>query len=419
MYSTLVRENFHFVLKSIRKLGLFMPMPRANRWEADCIQQFPFSEIRKVFEAANRLKAQGVDVVDVTMGRPDYDTPEHIKQAAKDALDAGKVHYTPNAGIPELLKAIANKMKRDNGLDYDTAGEIIVTVGAAQAIYTALTAFLNPGDEIIIPSPIWLNYVHVSRMLGAKIVPVPLKEENEFALLASDVEKAITPKTKMIVLVAPNNPTGGVMKKEDLKKIAELAVKHDLLVISDEIYEHLIYDGYQHISIASYPGMKERTILVNGVSKAYSMTGWRLGWICTSKEIYSSLIRCFQYMVANATSFAQYGALAALEGPQDCVREMVAEFKRRRDMLVDRINQIPKISCKKPEGAFYVFMNIKQTGMTSVDASTFFLEKAAVAAVPGSAFGEEGEGYIRIAYSNCYENLERGVDNIEKSLSQL
>jgi len=396
-----------------------MLTPKSNQWEAERMQYMPFSGIRRMSEAASKLRAQGVDVIEMTMGRPDFDTPVHIKKAAEKALEAGNVHYTSNYGIPELLKAISKKMKKDNNLDYDPTGEIIVTAGAGEAVYASMTAFLNPGDEIIIPSPIWLNYVYVPQMLGATTVTVPLSEENNFALSAKDVAAKITPKTKMLVLVSPNNPTGGVMKEEDLTEIAEMAVKNNFIVVSDEIYEHLIYDGKKHVSIGSLPGMKERTITINGVSKAYSMTGWRIGWVCAHKNLIQSIVRCHMYVVACANSFSQYGALEALEGPQESVGEMAAEFNRRRDLIVSTINDMPKITCVKPSGAFYVFVNIKGMNMTSVEAADFFLNKANVACVPGSAFGDGGEGYVRFAYSNSYENIQRAMANIKKALETL
>jgi len=407
------------IKQKYEKEAIYMNKEKSNQWEAERMQCLPFSGIRKVFEAANKLRAQGIDVVDLTIGGPDFDTPVHIKKAAVKALDEGRVHYTSNYGIPELTKAIAKKMKANNNLDYDPTGEILVTVGASEAVFGAMASFLNPGDEVIVPAPAWLNYVFIPGMLGAKIITVTLKEENDFALSAEDVTAKITPKTKMLILVSPNNPTGGVMLEEDLRKIAEMAVKHNFIVISDEIYEHLIYDGNKHISIGTYPGMKERTITINGVSKAYSMTGWRIGWAAADKNLIKSMIRCHQYMVACANSFSQYGALEALEGPRDCIGEMVAEFKRRRDLIVSSIKTMPKISCINPSGAFYIFANIKGMNMTSVEASNFFLEKAAVAAVPGTAFGEEGEGYLRIAYSNSYENIQHAMVNMKEALKKL
>ena len=407
------------IKQKYEKKAIYMNTEKSNQWEAERMQCLPFSGIRKVFEAANKLRAQGIDVVDLTMGRPDFDTPAHIKKAAVKALDEGRVHYTSNYGIPELTKAIAKKMKANNNLDYDPTGEILVTVGASEAIFGAMVSFLNPGDEVILPAPAWVNYVVIPGMLGAKTVTVTLKEENGFALSAEDITAKITPKTKMLILINPNNPTGGVVLEEDLREIAEMAVKHNFIVLSDEIYDHLIYDGNKHISIGTYPGMKERTITVNGVSKTYSMTGWRIGWAAADKNLIKSMVRCHQYMVACPTSFSQYGAVEALEGPQDCIGEMVAEFKRRRDLIVKSIKAMPKISCVNPSGAFYIFANIKGMNMTSVEASNFFLEKAAVAAVPGTAFGEEGEGYLRIAYSNSYENIQRAMVNMEEALKKL
>lgn len=396
-----------------------MSTERQNRWEAEKMQTMPFSGIRKVSEAAARLRADGIDVVEMTMGRPDFDTPEHIKDAAVKALRDGKVHYTSNYGIPELREAIAKKMKEQNGLEYDMEGEIMVTVGAAEAIFATMSSFLEPGDEIIIPAPVWVNYVAIPASFGAKVVTVPLREENAFSLAAEDVEKAITDKTKMIVLVTPGNPTGGVIKETDLKAIAELAKKHDFLVIADEVYEHLIYDGEQHVSIGSFEGMKERTIVINSVSKTYSMTGWRIGWICADKPVMRSILRAHQYMVACATSFSQYGAYAALNGSQDCVHQMVEQFDERRKYIVSAINDMNKMHCVTPKGAFYVFANIKDMGMSSEEVSQFLLREAHVAAVPGSAFGEEGRGFIRFAYSTSMEGIKKAMDRIDKALKKL
>lgn len=396
-----------------------MAMEKANRWEADNLLGIPFSGIRKVSEAAAKLKAQGIDVIEMTMGRPDFDTPAHIKAAAIKALEQGKVHYTSNYGLPELRRAISKKMKEENGLEYDAGDEIIVTVGGSEAIFGTMGAFLNPGDEIIVPTPIWGNYLASPLCFGAKIIQVPVKEENGFSLLPEDVEKCITDKTKAIVQVSPGNPTGGVMKRKDQEGIAELAKKHDLLVISDEVYEHLIYTGESHRSIATLDGMRERTIVVNSFSKTYSMTGWRVGWVCADRALISSLVRTHQNIVACASSFAQYGALAALEGPQECVAEMRAEFNRRREYLAAAINKMPKVSCVEPAGAFYIFMNIKEMNMTSVEASNFFMEKAHVAIVPGSAFGEAGEGYIRIAYSASMDDIKEAVKRMDAALRTL
>ena len=396
-----------------------MTTERANQWETEYMLNVPFSGIRKVSEAAAKLKAQGINVIEMTMGRPDFDTPEHIKKAAVKALEEGKVHYTSNYGLPQLTKAISRKMKEQNGLEYDAGGEVVITVGACEAIFAAMSAFLNPGDEIIVPTPVWGVYLAAPTILGAKPVEVPLKEENGFSLDPADVEKCITPKTKMLVLISPNNPTGGIMKEEDMRGIAELAKKHNLLVISDEIYEHLIYTGAKHLSIASYEGMRERTITVNGFSKTYSMTGWRVGWVCADRSVISSIVRTHQNIVSCASSFAQYGALAALEGPQDCAKEMAAEFDRRRKYMVEAINKMPKISCIPPAGAFYIFANIKGMNMTSEEASNFFMNEAHVAVVPGSAFGAAGEGYLRFAYSASMEDIKEAMDRMDKALRTL
>ncbi len=395
-----------------------MAIDRSNRWEATRMQALPFSGIRKVFEAANKLRAQGVEVIDLALGRPDFDTPANIKEAAKTALDKGQVHYTSNYGIPELTSAISKKMKADNNLDYDPKGEIMVTVGACEAVLNVLTSFLNPGDEVIVPSPGWLNYIFVPRMLGATPVTVPLKEENDFCLSAEDVAAKVTDKTKLLVLVSPHNPTGGIVDRKNLEAIAELAKIHDFLILADEVYEKIIYDGNEHISIGSLPNMKERTITINGVSKTYSMTGWRIGWIAADKPLMGSLVRSHQYAVTCATAFAQAGAVEALEGPQNRVHEMVKEFDMRRELVVKSLNELPGVSCVRPSGAFYVFANIKGLGMTSVEASNFFLEKSGVAMVPGSAFGDEGEGFIRVSYCNSYEKIQTGMKRMKEAIEK-
>ena len=329
-----------------------------------------------------------------------------------------KVHYTSNYGIPELTSAISKKMKADNNLDYDPKGEIMVTVGACEAVLNVLTSFLNPGDEVIVPSPGWLNYIFVPRMLGATPVTVPLKEENDFCLSAEDVAAKVTDKTKLLVLVSPHNPTGGIVDRKNLEAIAELAKIHDFLILADEVYEKIIYDGNEHISIGSLPNMKERTITINGVSKTYSMTGWRIGWIAADKPLMGSLVRSHQYAVTCATAFAQAGAVEALEGPQNRVHEMVKEFDMRRELVVKSLNELPGVSCVRPSGAFYVFANIKGLGMTSVEASNFFLEKSGVAMVPGSAFGDEGEGFIRVSYCNSYEKIQTGMKRMKEAIEK-
>jgi aspartate/methionine/tyrosine aminotransferase len=374
----------------------------------------PFSGIRKVFERAKALEREGRPVIFLETGRPDFDTPPHIKEAAKRALDAGDVHYTSNYGTPQLRAAIAEKLHRENGLAYDPEGEIIVTVGAGEAILLVSLAFLNPGDEVLYCEPTWVNYAAAARIAGAIPVPVPLRESNGYQIDLEDVRRLISPRTRLLVVVSPNNPTGTVQSPEILRGLADLAVRHNLLVISDEIYERIVYDGQTHLSLASCPGMRERTITINGLSKTYSMTGWRLGYAAAPQPIIQSMNRVHQYNVACASAFAQAGAVAALTGPQACVAEMVAEFTRRRDLVVPAINGMGKLSCLKPGGAFYVWANIQGMGISAEEFSMRLLESAYVSLVPGTVFGESGQGYVRLSYANSYERLEEAMRRLTR-----
>jgi aminotransferase len=393
-------------------------MPRDD-WEARRMNAIPFSGIRKIFQAAVALEREGKEVIHLEVGRPDFDTPQHIKEAAKRALDEGFVHYTSNYGAPELREAIAQKLLNENGIRVDAENEVIVTVGANEAILLAMLALLDPDDEVLIPDPIWLHYFYCARLAEAKPIHVPLREENKFQIDPSDLEEAISPRTKMVVVNSPHNPTGAVLGKKTLEAIARIAIEHDLLVISDEIYEKIIYDGVQHYSMASLPGMAERTLTVNGFSKAYSMTGWRLGYVAARKTLIDSLIRVHQYSATCATSFAQKGAVAAYRASQDCVRDMVNEFDRRRRFLVESLEEIEGVSCVRPEGAFYVFPSVKGLGVPDEKLATYLLEEAGVALVPGSAFGKYGQGYLRLSYANSYQNIEAAVERIDKALRNL
>lgn len=393
-------------------------MPR-DYWEARRMGAIPFSGIRKVFQAAVALEREGKDVIHLEMGRPDFDTPGHIKEAAKQALDEGVVHYTSNYGTPELREAIAEKLLKENGIQVDPENEVIVTVGANEAILLTMLALLDPGDEVLIPDPVWLHYFYCAQLAEAKPVHVPLREENKFQIDPSDLERAITPKAKMIVVNSPHNPTGAMLGVETLEAIAQIAIENDLLVLSDEIYEKIIYDGVQHHSMASLPGMADRTLTVNGFSKAYSMTGWRLGYVAARKNLIDSLIRVHQYSVTCATSFAQRGAVAAYRGSQDNVRDMVSEFGRRRKFLVEALEGIEGVSCVRPEGAFYVFPSVRGLGVSDEKLANYLLQEANVALVPGSAFGEYGQGYVRLSYANSYRNIEMAMERIEKALRNL
>ncbi len=386
---------------------------------ASRMSSVPFSGIRRIFDEASRLEQEGADIIHLEIGRPDFDTPPHIKEAAKKALDAGQVHYTVNAGMVPLRRAIADKLKRDNQLDYAAENEIIVTVGASEAIYLAMVAFVNPGEQVLVPSIGWVNYQAVPFMVSGQISTYPLREETGFQVQASDIEKAITPRTKLLVLTSPGNPTGGVIERNELEGIARLARRHNLLVLSDEIYEKIIYDDAEHVTIASLTGMRERTIVVNGFSKTYSMTGWRLGYAAAPRELAIAMLKAHQYITTSAVSFAQAGGIAALRGSQECVEEMVREFKRRRDLLIPALNAIPGVRCCMPRGAFYAFPNVCAFGLDSEALTWHLLREAQVAVVPGSAFGAAGEGYVRLSFANSYENIERAVERVAKALGKL
>lgn len=373
----------------------------------------PFQRIRKIVEEVTRRERLGEDIIHLEIGRPDFDTPSHIKAAAVDAISGGKVHYTSNYGIPELRQAISEKFKNDNGLEYDPLSEVIVTVGATEGIFLTMMALLDPGDEVLIPNPSFPCYAQCANMIEAKPVMVPLKQENDFEPHIQDYKALITDKTKMIVLNTPHNPTGAIFSEQALTRIAELAVEHDLFVLSDEIYEKNIYDDYTHFSIATLPGMRERTVTLNGFSKSHCMTGWRLGYVASDKPVIDGLIRIHQYATVCATSFAQHGAVAALKGSQECVESMGREFSRRRVMVVDRLEKMPGLSVFKPKGAFYIFINIDGLNMNSQDLGRYLLDEAQIAVVPW------GDNHIRISYANSFENLEKAMDNMEAALAKL
>lgn len=388
-------------------------------YEATRLKNVPFSGIRRIMGEAMRLEAEGASIIHLEIGRPDFDTPEFIKAAAKAALDRGDVHYTHNLGTLALRRAIAGKLRVDNSLDYDPENEIMVTVGASEAVFLAAAAFLDPGDEILAPDPGWVNYRSAPGVLCATPVTYQTPEANGFRPDVERIESLITSRTKMMIVLSPGNPSGAVFDRPTLEPLARLAQKHDLLVMSDEIYEKLIYDGARHASIANLPGMRERTIVVNGFSKSYSMTGWRLGYLAAPRELMSSMLKVHQNLTVCASSFGQAGALAALQGPQDCVYQMAAEFERRRNLLIPALNEMPGVRCAKPGGAFYAFANIEGTGMSSEETAMYFLREAGVATVPGPAFGPAGEGYVRISYANSYENIEEALRRMEKALRKL
>ena len=385
---------------------------------ADRMESIPFSGIRTIFEEVTRREKAGEKIIHLNIGRPDFDTPNHIKEAAKKALDEKKVHYSSNYGIPPLTQALADKLQQDNQMSY-APSEIIVTVGGNEAVFMAMMGLLDSGDEVLIPDPCWLNYFYCVQMARGVPVSVPAKEEHQFTPHIDDFRSRVTDKTKMIVINTPNNPTGAVYSAEFLEELAQLAVEKDLYVLSDEIYEKMVYDGHRHVSFGSLPGMKERTVTVSGFSKNYSMTGWRLGFVAASPDAISAMVRIHQYVTICATSFAQWGAVAALTGPQDDVHHMVGEFDKRGALVSSALQEMPGIQVSKPAGAFYIFPSIKETGKSSQEMAQYLLDEAKIAVVPGHVFGDFGEGYIRLSYANSYENLEMALSNMNTALKKL
>jgi len=386
---------------------------------ADRVQNISLSGIRVVSEKVRLLEKKGEKVFRFDMGRPDFDTPAYIKEAAKKAIQEGFVYYTTSSGIKELREAIAQKLYKDNNMEVNPDTELIVTVGAQQAAFISILGIINPEDEVMVPDPMYVYYTDWPELAGGKTVSIPTSQENNFKFSAKDIERRISPKTKMILINTPNNPTGVVLDKQTLEIIAEVAKKYDLLILSDECYEKMVYDSVKHYSIASFPGMKKRTITINSFSKVYSMTGWRLGYVAADKEIVAGLLKVHQHTIACPCSFAQKGGLAALTIPSQASENMVKEFERRRKLVLEYLNQMEGISYVQPEGAFYVFPSIKEFGMSSQQICDYLLEEARVAVVPGSCFGSCGEGYVRIAYSTSYENLQQGLESMKNALKRL
>ncbi|NJE01045.1 pyridoxal phosphate-dependent aminotransferase [Thermococcus sp. JdF3] len=373
------------------------------------------SEIRKLFDLA-----QGVEgLISLGIGEPDFDTPEHIKEYAKEALDRGMTHYSPNAGIMMLREAISEKLREQNGIEADPRSEIMILVGANQAFILGLAAFLKEGEEVLIPSPMFVSYAPAVLLAGGRPVEVPTYEENEFRLSVDDLEKHVSEKTRALIINSPNNPTGAVLTRKDVEEIADFAVEHDLMVFSDEVYEHFVYDGAKNHSMASLDGMFERTITVNGFSKTFAMTGWRLGFVAAPSWIIEKMARFQMYNATCPVTFAQYAAAKALgdERSWKAVEEMRQEYDRRRNLVWKRLNEMG-LPTVKPKGAFYIFPRIRDTGLTSKEFSELMLKEARVAVVPGSAFGNAGEGYIRISYATAYEQLEEAMDRMETVLRE-
>lgn len=366
---------------------------------------------------AKEMKKNGEDVCSFSAGEPDFDTPIHIKAAAKKALDEGKTRYGPAAGEAGLRKAIAEKLLRDNQLAYN-ADNVIVTNGGKQSLYNLIMALIEAGDEVIIPAPYWLSYPEMVTLAGGTSVIVNTSLENQYKITPEQLEAAITPKTKLFVLNSPSNPTGIVYTPEEIAALAKIVVEKDILVVSDEIYEKILYDGAIHRSIASFgPEIFQRSIISNGFAKAFSMTGWRVGYIAGPVEIVEAMTNIQGHSTSNVCTFAQYGAIAALESPQDCIEEMVKAFSERRQYILERVRSLPGLNCPTPNGAFYVFIDISQTGLKSRDFCQKLLETQKVAAIPGIAFG--ADDCIRLSYATDLKTIEKGFDRIDKFIGTL
>ncbi len=365
----------------------------------------------EVLAKARALEAQGRSIVHLEIGEPDFDTPAAIREAAIKAIQEGHTHYGPSAGLPEVKEAIAAHISRDRGLNV-TPDQVVVTPGGKPVITFSIMATVDPGDEVIVPNPGFPIYESVVRFVGAKPVPMVLREERNFQFGAADLEALLTPKTKMVVLNSPHNPTGSVLSPKDLDEIAALLRDRDIWVLSDEIYSKVLYEGV-HQSIATRPGMAEKTILLDGFSKTYAMTGWRLGYGVMPAALAKHVARLATNVYSHATTFVQRAALTALGGKQDEVVAMVAEFRRRREAIVTGLNAIPGITCTKPAGAFYVLPNVRSLGMKSADVETALLQEAGIAALSGTAFGVHGEGYIRFSYANSIENIQEALRRFE------
>ena len=373
------------------------------------------------FEAAARaraLEATGRSVIHLEIGEPDFDTPANVREAAKRALDTGQTHYPPFAGIPELRSAIAADTTARRGFAPDPAN-VFVTVGGKGVMYYAILALVNPGDEVIVPDPGYPIYESVTRFVGGVPVAIPIRQENQFRMDPDELASLVTDRTRLVVINSPANPTGGVLTRGDLERIAEIALRHDLAVLSDEIYSRILYDGEEHTSIAALPGMIERTIVLDGFSKTYAMTGWRLGYGIVPADLAPGFGRLLINSVSGATTFAQWGAVEALRGPQDDVGAMVAEFRARRDLVVDGLNAIPGLRCLRPAGAFYAFPEVAGTGLTGAELAERLLAEVGVSVLAGTAFGTVGTNHVRLSYANSRENLAEALRRIRAVVEPL
>lgn len=380
---------------------------------ADSIVQIKPSGIRKFFDIVTEMK----DAISLGVGEPDFDTPWHIRDEGIFSLEKGRTFYTSNSGLKDLKQEICNYIKRSQNVDYSADTDVLVTVGGSEAIDIGFRAMINPGDEVLIPQPSYVSYEPCAILAGAKPVIIDLKPENEFRLTAEELENSITDKTKILVLPFPNNPTGSIMEREDLEKIAKVIIEKDIFVMSDEIYSELTYKD-KHVSIVSIPGMKERTLLINGFSKAYAMTGWRLGYACGPKELIKQMTKIHQYAIMCAPTTSQYAAIEALKNGDNDVKEMRTAYNQRRRFLINAFREMG-LECFEPYGAFYVFPCIKEFGMTSEEFATRFLREEKVATVPGTAFGDSGEGFLRISYAYSLDTLKIAMERLKNFVTRL
>ena len=380
---------------------------------ADKVVEIKPSGIRKFFDIVSEME----DAISLGVGEPDFDTPWHIRNEGIRSLEAGKTFYTSNAGLKELKMEICNYMERKQGIRYNYADEVLVTVGGSEAIDMGLRAMINPGDEVLIPQPSYVSYEPCAVLAGAKPVIIDLKAENEFRLTAAELREHITDKTKVLILPFPNNPTGAIMEKKDLEEIAEVIIEKDIFVISDEIYSELTYKD-EHVSIITIPGMRERTVMINGFSKAYAMTGWRLGYACGPANIIGQMTKIHQFAIMCAPTTSQYAAVEALKNGDSDVQEMKESYNQRRRFLIHSFQKMG-LECFEPFGAFYVFPCIREFGMTSDEFATKFLEAEKVAAVPGTAFGDSGEGFLRISYAYSMDTLRIAMERLERFITKL
>ncbi|MFC5719740.1 pyridoxal phosphate-dependent aminotransferase [Streptomyces gamaensis] len=372
-----------------------------------------------ILDLAAELRAQGESVIDLGGGEPDFATPDHITAEAKDALGTGFTHYTPSRGLPELLEAISDKLLKDNGLQVNPAQQLIVTPSAKHALFISVMTLLGPGDELLVPTPSWVSYTAMAHLAGARPVFAPMAAADRFRITREALEAYITPNTRAILINNPNNPTGNVLTPEEAEAIAGSAADHDLFVIADEIYEKVRFRG-EHISLATLPGMAERTVTVNGFSKGYAMTGWRLGYVAAPQDVSAEMLKVQQHTVGCAGSFVQRGGLAALTGPEQDIERMTAAYAARRDLLVDGLNQVPGLVCARPDAALYVLCDVTGTGFP--DAASFtawLLREAKVAVTPGPAFGPGGEGLVRLSFASAPQVLQEAVDRISAAMARL